>query len=91
MAKVLFAVDELSSFVIATALMRPTLLEGMQVKSVKKKMKTKSFAAAVNRETILQGAEALNITIEEHIEHVIKALVAHEAFLNEKGMSMVKS
>jgi predicted hydrolase (HD superfamily) len=90
MAKTLFAVDELSSFVIAAALMRPTRFEGMQVKSIKKKMKAKAFAAAVNRETIKLGAEELNLTLEEHIQNVIDALIKHEEYLNTIGLSMVK-
>jgi len=89
MAKTLFAVDELSSFVVAAALVRPTKFEGMQVKSIKKKMKVKSFAAAVNRETIKLGAEALELTLEEHIQNVINGLVEHEAFLQTQGLSMV--
>ena len=90
MAKTLFAVDELSSFVIAAALVRPTKFEGLAVKSIKKKLKDKAFAAAVNRETIKQGAEALNLELTDHIQNVIDGLVKHEAYLNTQGQSMVK-
>lgn len=89
MAKTLFAVDELSSFVVAAAMVRPTKFEGMQVKSIKKKMKVKSFAAAVSRDTIRLGAEALDLTLEEHIQNVIDGLILQEAFLKTKGLSMV--
>lgn len=90
MAKTLFAVDELSSFVVAAALVRPTKFEGMAIKSIKKKMKVKSFAAAVDRETIQLGAEILNITLDEHIQNVIDGLIKQEAFLNTQGLSMVE-
>jgi predicted hydrolase (HD superfamily) len=90
MAKTLFAVDELSSFVIAAALVRPTKFEGLAIKSIKKKLKDKAFAAAVNRETIKQGAEALNLELSEHIQNVIDGLVKHEAFLKSQGLSMVE-
>ncbi len=72
--KALAAVDELSSFIIAVALVRPTRLDGMKPKSVKKKMKTPAFAAAVNRDDINQGAELLGIPLDEHITNCIEAL-----------------
>lgn len=73
--KVLFAVDELTGFIIACALVRPDKsIENLQVKSVMKKMKDKAFARAVNRETIAQGAEMLEIELQEHIEFVAAAL-----------------
>ena len=74
MSKTLYAVDELSGFIVAVALMRPEGLEGMKAKSVRKKMKQKSFAAAVNREDIVRGAEELNVDLGEHIEFVAEAL-----------------
>jgi predicted hydrolase (HD superfamily) len=74
MAKTLYAVDELSGFVTACALVRPEKLEGLKAKSVKKKMKQKSFAAAVNREDILRGAEELGVDLDEHIDFVVAAL-----------------
>ena len=74
MAKTLYAVDELSGFVTACALVRPERLEGLKAKSVKKKMKQKSFAASVNREDITRGAEELGVDLDEHIDFVVAAL-----------------
>ena len=74
MSKTLYAVDELSGFIVACALVRPEGLENMKAKSVRKKMKQKSFAAAVNREDIVRGAEELGVDLNEHIEFVAYAL-----------------
>jgi predicted hydrolase (HD superfamily) len=74
MAKTLFAVDELSGFVTACALIRPTGIEGMKVKSVRKKLKTPAFAAKVDRGQIEQGIAELEVDETEHIERVIEAL-----------------
>jgi putative nucleotidyltransferase with HDIG domain len=74
MAKALYAVDELSGFVMACALVRPEGLEGLTAKSVRKKMKQKSFAASVNREDIVRGAEQLGVDLNEHIGFVVAAL-----------------
>lgn len=74
LAKTLYAVDELSSFIIACALVRPTKLEGLKVSSVKKKLKSKAFAQAVNREVVKKGAEELGVDFQEHIQTVIDAL-----------------
>ena len=74
MSKTLYAVDELSGFIVAVALMRPEGLENMKAKSVRKKMKQSSFAAAVNREDIVRGAEELGGDLNEHIEFVAAAL-----------------
>jgi len=74
MEKTLYAVDELSGFVVACALVRPERLEGLKAKSVRKKMKQKSFAASVNREDIIRGAEELGVDLNEHIEFVVIAL-----------------
>jgi putative nucleotidyltransferase with HDIG domain len=74
MAKTLYAVDELSGFIAACALVRPTGIEGMKPKSVKKKLKQPSFAAAVNREDIQRGIEELGVDQDEHIALVIEAL-----------------
>ena len=85
MAKTLFAVDELSGFITAVTLVRPTkALSEVKVKSVKKKMKDKRFAAKVNREEILQGAEELGVDFDEHILFVVKAMsgIAGELGLN---------
>jgi putative nucleotidyltransferase with HDIG domain len=74
MAKALFAVDELSGFIAACALVRPTGIEGMKPKSVKKKLKTPSFAAGVNRDEVHQGAEELGVDLDEHVAFVIEAM-----------------
>ena len=74
MAKTLFAVDELSGFIAACALVRPTGIEGMKPKSVKKKLKQPSFAAGVNRDEVYQGAEELEVDFEEHVAFVIAAM-----------------
>jgi putative nucleotidyltransferase with HDIG domain len=72
--KTLFACDELSGFIHACALVRPTGLEGMTPKSVKKKLKQPSFAAGVNRDDVYKGAEDLGVDLDEHIAFVIEAL-----------------
>ena len=72
--KTLFAVDELSGFITAVAYVRPEKLTGMTASSVKKKMKQKSFAAAVKREDIEKGAELLGLSLDDHITHVISAM-----------------
>ena len=74
LAKTLYAVDELSGFVTACALVRPTGIEGMTPKSVRKKLKQPSFAAKVDREQIRQGIEELGVDESEHIQLVIDAL-----------------
>ncbi len=74
MSRTLYAVDELSGFIVACALMRPEGLENMKARSVRKKMKQKSFAAAVNRDDIVRGAEELDVELNEHIEFVAEAL-----------------
>jgi putative nucleotidyltransferase with HDIG domain len=74
MEKTLYAVDELSGFVLACAYVRPTGFEGMTPKSVKKKLKTPAFAAAVNRDDVREGAEQLGVDLDEHIAFVIAAL-----------------
>jgi putative nucleotidyltransferase with HDIG domain len=74
LAKTLYAVDELSGFVAACALVRPTGIEGMKPKSVKKKLKQPSFAAAVDRDQVQRGMEELGVDPDEHIALVIAAL-----------------
>lgn len=74
MAKALYAVDELSGFVAACALVRPTGIEGMTPKSVKKKLKQPSFAAAVNRDEVREAAEELGEDFDEHLRTVIGAM-----------------
>jgi len=77
LAKTLFAVDELSGFVAAVALVRPDGIAGMTPKSVKKKLKQPSFAAAVNRDEVREGAEALGEDFDQHVAFVIAALEPH--------------
>ena len=72
--KALYACDELSGFITAVSKVRPDGIRGMKAKSVRKKMKQKSFAAAVNREDIVRGAEDLGVELNEHIQFVIDAL-----------------
>jgi putative nucleotidyltransferase with HDIG domain len=74
MAKSLYAVDELSGFIAACALVRPTGLEGMTPKSVKKKLKQPSFAAGVNRDEVRRGAEELGVDFDEHVAFLIAAM-----------------
>ena len=74
LAKTLYAVDELSGFVTAVALVRPTGIHGLTPKSVKKKMKQPSFAAAVNREEMRRAAEELGVEFDEHVAKLIAAL-----------------
>lgn len=76
MEKVLFAVDELTGLIGAAALMRPTGLEGMEAKSIKKKFKDKKFAAGCSREVIAQGAEMLGLELGELFEKTIAAMQA---------------
>jgi putative nucleotidyltransferase with HDIG domain len=85
MEKSLFAVDELSGFVLACAYVRPDGLTGMTPKSVKKKMKSASFAAAVDRDDLRRGAEDLGVDFDEHVEVVIAALEARSAELMSSG------
>jgi putative nucleotidyltransferase with HDIG domain len=72
--KVLFACDELSGFVHACGLVRPTGLDGLEPKSVKKKLKQPSFAAGVHRDEVYAGAELLGLDLDEHIRNVVAAL-----------------
>lgn len=72
--KSLYACDELSGFITAVALMRPERLANLEARSVRKKLKQKSFAAAINRDDIDRGAADLGIPLDEHIQFVIGAL-----------------
>ena len=84
LAKTLFAVDELAGFIIAVALVRPSKsIHDVKPKSVKKKFKTKAFAAKVSREEILQGIRELEVDETEHIQRVIDAL---KTIANEIGL-----
>ena len=72
--RTLFACDELSGFVHACGLVRPTGLEGLEPKSVKKKLKQPSFAAGVHRDEVYAGAELIGLALDEHIANVVAAL-----------------
>lgn len=74
MAKTLRAVDELAGFIVACALVRPNRLADLKAKSVKKKLKDRSFAAAVNRDEIREAAEELGVELGPHIDFVIGAM-----------------
>jgi putative nucleotidyltransferase with HDIG domain len=75
MAKTLFACDELTGFIVAVALVHPSKkLEEVKVKSVKKKLKDRAFAAKVNREDIEKGAQMLGIPLDDHIGFMIEAM-----------------
>ena len=88
MAKTLFAVDELSGFISACALVRPTGLEGMTPKSVKKKLKQPSFAAGVNRDEVHQGADELGVDFDAHVAFLIAAM---QARADELGLAPASS
>jgi putative nucleotidyltransferase with HDIG domain len=86
--KTLYAVDELSSFVVAVALVRPTKsIHDVDVRAVKKKMKDKAFARAVNRDDIIRGAEELGMPLDDVIAQVIAALKGDAARLGLIGAS----
>jgi putative nucleotidyltransferase with HDIG domain len=72
--KTLFACDELSGFIHACGLVRPTGLDGLEPKSVRKKLKQPSFAAGVHRDEVYAGAELLGLELDDHIRNVIAAL-----------------
>jgi putative nucleotidyltransferase with HDIG domain len=75
LSKALYACDEITGMVTATALVRPNKsIIGLEVSSVRKKMKTKGFAAGVNREDLVKGAEELGVDLNEHIANVIEAM-----------------
>ena len=86
--KTLYAVDELSSFVVAVALVRPTKsIDDVDVRAVKKKMKDKAFARAVNRDDIIHGADELGMPLDDVIAQVIAALKGDAARLGLVGAS----
>jgi putative nucleotidyltransferase with HDIG domain len=88
MEKTLYAVDELSGFVMACAYVRPEGIRGMTPKSVKKKMKTPAFAAAVNRDELRAGAEELGVDFDEHVALVIEALDDRAGELGLEGRAV---
>src|SRR5438445_5004965 len=88
--KTLYAVDELSSFIVAVALVRPTnSIHDVDVRAVKKKMKDKAFARAVNRDDIVRGAEKLGMPLDTVITEVITALKSDAQRLGLAGTGQV--
>ena len=84
--KALYACDELAGFITACAKVRPEGIHGMQASSVKKKLKNKAFAAAINRDDIARGAADLSVPLDEHIQFVIGALASSAVELGiERG------
>ncbi len=85
MEKVLFATDELTGLIWATALMRPSKsVQDMELKSLKKKYKVKTFAAGCSREVIEQGAEMLGWSLDEVLQKTLDAMKAGEAAIAEE-------
>jgi predicted hydrolase (HD superfamily) len=86
MAKTLFAVDELTGLVTATALVRPSRsVHEVEASSVRKKMKDKAFARGVSREDVLVGASELGVDLDEHIAFVVAAMRRSAASLGLAG------
>lgn len=88
MAKALFAVDELTGLIMAAALVRPTkdIRDITEIKSIKSKFKDKAFAAGVNRQEVIEGAEALGVALwEEHVPLVLEAMKGIAAELELDG------
>lgn len=87
--KALSAVDQMSSFIIAVARMRPTYFDGLKAKSVKKKMKDKAFAKAVDREDLEATREALGVEFAQHVEILVNGLIEHEEKMQAEGFSLL--
>jgi putative nucleotidyltransferase with HDIG domain len=86
--KTLYAVDELSGFIVAVALVRPTKsIHDVDIRAVKKKMKDKAFARAVNREDIIRGADQLEIPLDTVIAEAITALTSDAERLGLTGIT----
>jgi putative nucleotidyltransferase with HDIG domain len=85
MEKALYAVDELSGFVLACAYVRPQGIHGLTPKSVRKKMRATAFAAAVDRDALVRGAEELGVGFDEHVAFVVAALEPHAEVLGVDG------
>ncbi|HJQ53574.1 MAG TPA: HD domain-containing protein [Gemmatimonadaceae bacterium] len=86
MAKALFAVDELTGLITATALVRPSKsVHEVDARSVRKKMKDKAFARGVNRDDVINGANELGVDLDEHIAFVITAMQACASDLGLSG------
>jgi predicted hydrolase (HD superfamily) len=89
MAKTLFAVDELTGLVTATALVRPSRsVQEVEARSVRKKMKDKAFARGVSREDVLLGAQELGVDLDEHIGFVIAAMQRNAPALGLAGLAV---
>jgi predicted hydrolase (HD superfamily) len=87
MAKTLFAVDELTGLITATALVKPTRsVHDVDARSVRKKMKDKAFARGVNRDDVIRGAEELGVDLDEHIAFVIEAMKGQAEALGLAGV-----
>ena len=80
--KALIACDEITGFIIACSHVRPDKIEGMQAKSVMKKLKDKAFAAKVEREEVHAGAELFEVALPEHIDFIISVLQKNKEELN---------
>jgi putative nucleotidyltransferase with HDIG domain len=89
LSKALYACDEITGMITATALVRQKTLPGLPVSSVRKKMKTKGFAAGVNREDLVKGAEELQVDLDAHIAFVIEAMSSIADTLGLAGTSAV--
>ncbi len=88
MAKTLFAVDELTGLITATALVRPSRsVQEVEARSVRKKMKDKAFARGVSREDVVQGAQELGVDLDEHIGFVIAAMQRNASALGLAGVT----
>jgi predicted hydrolase (HD superfamily) len=86
MARALFAVDELTGLITATALVKPSRsVHDVDARSVRKKMKDKAFARGVNREDVVLGAEELGVDLDEHIQFVIAAMQSAAESLGLQG------
>lgn len=79
--KALIACDEITGFIVACAQVRPQRLEGLEVKSVTKKLGQKSFAASVDRDEVSKGAELFGVELKEHIAFIIEVLQKHQVEL----------
>jgi putative nucleotidyltransferase with HDIG domain len=89
MAKTLFAVDELTGLITATALVRPSRsLHEVDARSVRKKMKDKAFARGVSREDVIQGASELGVDLDAHIAFVVAAMQRNAAQLGLAGTAV---
>ena len=87
-ARALYACDELTGFVVASALVRPNGIWDLESKSVRKKLKDKAFARTVNRDEVYEGAEELSVDLNEHIDFIISVLRAVAAEVGLKPQTV---